>query len=104
MDQSINTSNYPAMKKMLLLFYVLGIIHTIRAQDWPVGTTWVYDQIDFGPFDPDNYVILKITKDTLIQNEAAKELYKFHWNAGWDSAHAPIYTDRYYIKTEVIQN
>lgn len=100
LDLSFNTSNYPAMKKSLLLCCVLGMINTLLAQNWPVGTTWVYDQIDFGPFDPYNYVILQITKDTVIQNEDAKELFKFHWNSTWDSSHAPIYTDCYYIKTD----
>jgi hypothetical protein len=88
------------MKKSLLLCCVLGMINTLLAQDWPVGTTWVYDQIDFGPFDPYNYVILQITKDTVIQNEDAKVLYKFHWNATWDSTHTPMYADRYFIKTD----
>jgi hypothetical protein len=83
-----------------LLFYLITSISTLHSQDWPVGTTWVYGQIDFGPPDDNNYVILEIIKDTVIQNQDAKILNKYYWSSTWDSTHIPWYPKKYFIKTD----
>lgn len=88
------------MRKILIGFCLLLKINLIHAQDWPVGTTWIYEQYEFlWPPDPYNYIIFKISGDTLIQNQQAKILVGFGWNSSKDSTQIKPPLDTYFIKT-----
>ncbi len=66
--------------------FVLIIIVYPKAQDWPVGTIWVYDQIDFGPPDFNNYQIIKVVGDTIVNGLPSKKLSSFYWHSTSDTS------------------
>jgi hypothetical protein len=64
--------------KWILMALICSVVH-LKAQDWPVGTLWVYDQSDFGRPDPNNFTILQIIGDTLVGGHQAKQLLPYYW-------------------------
>ena len=73
------------MKKILImtLLALIRISATAQNKDWPIGTYWVFDQIEYGPYDPNNYAIVEVKGDTVVKNIASKiiRLYSYPNNA-----------------------
>jgi hypothetical protein len=86
-------------RKILIGICLLIQVHLIHSQDWPVGTTWVYEQYEFLWPYPYNYIIFRISGDTVIQNQNAKILEEFYWDSTRDSTQIKSSIDTYYIRT-----
>lgn len=88
------------MKTFLILVFLFSAMELLLTQEWQVGATWVYEQDDFNTPDTTNFVIFKITGDTIIQNQSAKilrEYPSYHSNKPFN-AQNNFFT--YYLKTE----
>ncbi|MBK8736658.1 MAG: T9SS type A sorting domain-containing protein [Saprospiraceae bacterium] len=69
------------MKKILIMTIValIRISATAQNKDWPIGTFWVYEQIEYGPYDPNNYAIVEVKRDTVVKNIASKIIRQYSY-------------------------
>ena len=65
------------MKKCYIsTLYLILLSAPLLSQSWGINTTWVYESDEFGPPIDKNYLVHKITKDTLIED---KVFYKIDY-------------------------
>jgi hypothetical protein len=71
------------MKYLLLSLLFCPI--ALPAQDWPVGTKWLYEQFDYFPNNLDEYILFEVEADTVVENQkllVLREYYIINTNTG----------------------
>jgi Secretion system C-terminal sorting domain len=71
------------MKYLLLSLLFCPI--ALPAQDWPVGTKWLYEQFDYLPDNLDEYILFEVEADTVVDNQkllVLREYFIINTNTG----------------------
>lgn len=67
------------MQKFICLIILTAIqINILKAQTWDTNTTWVFETDEWEPPIYGNYLIYKITKDTIIAGESYHKIQSFN--------------------------
>ncbi len=82
--------------KHLLLLALFIIPNSLNAQNWGIGTQWIYEQYDFFPDGIDQFIVFEIISDTIILNVDAFVL-KETFITDSDTGFTDLYTNQYII-------